>query len=385
VVFQSREGNTHDIRSIDLASRKQTAITRDLEPDYQPVWSADGSAVIFASPRGGGVNLWRVALAADGQPARRPEQLTQGAGQDIEPAVGSGDTGIAFTTLRQNANLWRLPLDPSTGRATGAPEALVTSSREDSRGAWSPDGRSIAFNSDREGDMNLWLYELSSKQARRATSGPGGDYQPSWSPDGGRLVFFSARSGSNDIWMVTLAGGELERLTSEPGLEINPFFSPDGESIAYHSDVTGRLELWLLELATGAKRQLTSSGVFGHFHRFSVDGAHLYVRCSCGGAFRVQRISLADGSAADLPAHKGGSHLSFLPGERAMVDVVDHKTIWLSPLDSKLGSEPERLFSFDDPAVRIDYPVVSPDGRWLLFDRLTPQGGDLWRLRPAQP
>jgi TolB protein len=95
--------------------------------------------------------------------------------------------------MSQNADLWRLPVSPATGHATGAAEKVVASSREDSRGAWSPDGRFIAFNSDRGGTMNIWIHDLETKSSRRLTEGAGGDYQPSWSPDGRRLVFFSSR------------------------------------------------------------------------------------------------------------------------------------------------------------------------------------------------
>jgi Tol biopolymer transport system component len=59
------------------------------------------------------------------------------------------------------------------------------------------------------------------------------------------------------------------------------------------------------------------------------------------------------------------------------IDVVGHKVVWTTDLAS---GEREVVFEFDDPDVRIDYPVWSPDGRWLLFDRLKPQGGDIWML-----
>src|SRR4029434_5862054 len=106
----------------------------------------------------------------------------------------------ALTILKQNSNIWRLPVSPETGHATGSPEEVVATTREDSRGSWSPDGRSIAFNSDRTGDMNIWIHSLDTGSDRAVTKGPGGDFQPQWSPDGRRLVFFSSRSGNAGIW-----------------------------------------------------------------------------------------------------------------------------------------------------------------------------------------
>ena len=58
-----------------------------------------------------------------------------------------------------------------------------------------------------------------------------------------------------------------------------------------------------------------------------------------------------------------------------MIDVTGHKVLWLYTLAD--GGK-QQLFTFDDPDVRIDYPVWSPDGQWLLFDRFKPEGGDIW-------
>ncbi len=73
--------------------------------------------------------------------------------------------------------------------------------------------------------------------------------------------------------------------------------------------------------------------------------------------------------------------MSFSPDASRIADVVEHKALWISSLGE--GGEPEEVFAFDDPDVRIDYPVWSPDGRFLLFDRVRPRGGDVWMLESA--
>ena len=78
---------------------------------------------------------------------------------------------------------------------------------------------------------------------------------------------------------------------------------------------------------------------------------------------------------------RGGAHMSLSPDGSRIADVLEHKALWISPLGE--GGSPERVFAFDDPDVRIDYPVWSPDGRSILFDRVRPQGGDIWILEQS--
>ncbi|MBF8305811.1 MAG: amidohydrolase [Acidobacteria bacterium] len=102
----------------------------------------------------------------------------------------------------------KLPVDKVAGLCNGPPVSVVTTSREGSRGARSPDEEGIAFNSDRESDnMNLWMHPLAGGAGSQITQGPGGDYQPDWSPDGKSLVFFALRSGNADIWLVNVENG----------------------------------------------------------------------------------------------------------------------------------------------------------------------------------
>ena len=112
----------------------------------------------------------------------------------------------------------------------------------------------------------------------------------------------------------------------------------------------------------------------GHFLRWTRDGR--------GVVFRWPREPRADharplaGRRAEPVAEvAGGAHMSFSPDDSRIMDVVGHRALLVSRLD---GGPPEKVFEFEDPDARIDYPVWSPDGRSGAFDRFRPQGGDIW-------
>jgi Tol biopolymer transport system component len=376
LVFQRVERTRFDIQVVDLATQAVTPLTSDPTLDIHPVFAPSGRHVYFSSPRGGGLNIWRVPVTADGRPDGRLEQITTGAGQDVEAALSPDGTRLAFAILRQNADLWRLPLAPDSSRPTGPPERLVSSTREDSRGAWSPDGRTIAFNSDRSGEMNIWLRSLQDGSERALTTGPGGDFQPRFSPDGSSVVFFSSRAGSADIWSADVAKGALRQLTKSGATDANPGYSPDGSKIAYQSDEGGRLEVWIMGARGEAPKALTRSGVSGHFLRFTRDGSAV-VFMAAGSTGHLMTVPVDGGEPQPFADVTGGSHISFTPDDSRVADVLGHQTVWLSPV---AGGELTRLFAFDDPRDRIDYPVLSPDGHALLFDVFRPSGGDIWAL-----
>ena len=200
LVFRRIEKLQSDIAVADFESQRIVHVTDDFIPDQDPAWSPDGRSIYFSSSRGGGINIWRMPVAADGAPNGPAEQLTTGAGDDVQPSLHPDGRRLVFAVRGINADLWRLPVSPATGRATGAPEPILSTTRVESRGSWSPDGRSIAFNSDRTGEMNIWIRDPAGDE-RQITFGSGGDYQPTWSPDGKSVVFFSARGGNTDIWL----------------------------------------------------------------------------------------------------------------------------------------------------------------------------------------
>jgi Tol biopolymer transport system component len=379
-VFQNIVRTKFDIRVVNVDSKQMNWITNDALTNIRPTWSPSGRFIYFSSYRSGGINIWRAPVKGDRSNGGSLQQVTTGAGQDVEVAISPDGKRLAYATLRQNADVWRLPVSPQTGLATGLPEAVIETTREDSRGAWSPDDKMVAFNSDRAGDMNIWLFTIADSSTRQLTTGRGGDFQPNWSPDQKKIVFFSSRSGSPNLWEVEVASGSLRRLTSNSGVNVNmnPFYSPDGTLIAYQSDQSGRLEVWAMNADGSNARRLTNVGVTGHFLRWADDSKGVVFRCTCSGKPATMKVAIDGGDPQPFAeTMMGGSHMSFSPDRSRIMDVVGHKVLWVSPVN---GGKPEKVYEFPDPDVRIDYPVWSPDGKWVLFDRFRPQGGDLWAL-----
>ena len=112
--------------------------------------------------------------------------------------------------------------------------------------AWSPDGRWIAFMSDRSGSPNVWLMRADGTAPKQLTDLPGISEYPSWSPDGARLAFHCTSGrvlesgvGGFEICVVDREGSNLEQITDAPGESKLPAWSPDGAWIAFQSDRNG--------------------------------------------------------------------------------------------------------------------------------------------------
>ena len=111
----------------------------------------------------------------------------------------------------------------------------------------SPDGKSIAFVSSRSGQADIWVLELKSKKLRNLTNNPAGDFRPSWSPDGKWLAFSSDRDSkkprrpngfefihSTEIYLVQSDGKGLRRVTNANAFAGSPAWSADGKSLIYY-------------------------------------------------------------------------------------------------------------------------------------------------------
>lgn len=99
--------------------------------------------------------------------------------------------------------------------------------------AWSPDGRKLAFVSERDGNAEIYVMNADGSEQENLTRQPSSDSHPRWSPDGRKLVFVSRRVGNAEIYVMNADGSGLRKLTRSPSYDRDPAWSPDGRAIAF--------------------------------------------------------------------------------------------------------------------------------------------------------
>jgi imidazolonepropionase-like amidohydrolase len=140
----------------------------------------------------------------------------------MHPAVSPDGQQIAFVAL---GDLWVMPVD-------GAPRRLTSDPAFETEPVWSPDGRSLAYASDRGGAMNLWIHDVPGGTDRQLTHLPVAATLPAWSPDAARIAFVDA---DGQLQVVDVASGAVRKIhdhLNEPG---RPSWSPDGAAVVVSS------------------------------------------------------------------------------------------------------------------------------------------------------
>ncbi|HSR33740.1 MAG TPA: hypothetical protein VLY63_24500, partial [Anaerolineae bacterium] len=149
------------------------------------------------------------------------------------------------------------------------PRRLTDDPAEDMRPAWSPDGQQIAFNSERDGNWEIYLVSSDGSDLHRLTDSPTWEIFPAWSPDGTQIAYrhSAAESWNGDIWVMDTNGDNKQQLTYEPSNDENPSWSPDGSQIVFQSDRfadpgtmgsdTYNFELVIMDADGGNSRRLT--------------------------------------------------------------------------------------------------------------------------------
>jgi Tol biopolymer transport system component len=237
--------------------------------------------------------------------------------------------------------------------------------------SWSPDGRSIAFTSFRNGKGDLYVMDTRGGGQRRLTTNAAHEDLPTWSPDGTRLAFVSDRDGDGEVYVMGADGSEQTRLTSVRSIDTAPAWSPDGSRIAWCSARTGNAEIYSMSSDGSNVRQLTNNPGSDCWPTWGPDGRIVWISNRDTGAKTSLYIMNADGSNAHRitsgiwselrPAWSPDGTLIAFQADRD--PPVGNQEIYVVAPD---GSGLRRLTTYPG---KDDFPAWSPDGKAIAFAR----------------
>jgi Tol biopolymer transport system component len=373
----AEDSGQRDILTIRADGTDPVAVTTDIDLDWNPVWSADGRQLYFASDRGGSMNIWRVPIDEDsGSVLGDPEPLSTPARWSAPFALSSSGL-LAFVAVEERSNISRMPFDPGSLELTGPPQPVTRGTLVVGSYNISPDGEWIAFRGGRIQE-DLYLVRPDGSGLRKLTDDRHKDRGPSWTPDGKGLVFYSNRSGRYEIWQIQTDGSGLRPLTRLSGDSLwFPTISPDGrQMVAFNSTGSKLFELTDAgPLDDQSAKQLPAlEGIEAVFsgNAWSPDGKYIGGSITDGSAFALYVVEEQRYRIIEIPGGGGGFVLGWLPDGRALVG-HDSELHALDIESKSLTRVVEPSYLPED----IGFPRLSSDGRWF-FVKLQSDEADIW-------
>jgi len=362
-------GATYELWVVPQPDGKAKALVKSPVPITSFAWKPDSRTIVYG---GGAIStgeLWQVTI--DGRRALAPFVL-EGASDQI--TIASKGARLAYVLQNLDGNIWRVPLDAVGRKNPPSPEKLFASVREEMDPAISPDGKSIAFVSNRSGHWNLWTGNADGAGLRELAVESLLPFHPAWSLDGREIAFESQASGKSEIWLISAAGGLPRRLVAMPGGAQVPSWSRDGKRVIFYTNAEGSRQIWEVAAAGGSPVQLTRGGSYDPSE--SPDGRYLYYgSVSSAGIWRLPLAPrMPDGSLASrteeliretLPVT---GHRFWAVGQGGIYFVDAQKTPAVLKFVDLTSRKVTVMTTLSKPPAKFTRGLsISPDGRYALY------------------
>ena len=231
-------------------------------------------------------------------------RLTYDPVEHSQPALSpDGQTVVCISNWGDQPDVVSLPV------GGGQPVHLTqTPSAQEDTPVFSPDGLTVAFASDRDGDWSIYLMNADGSNVRPALSGHAGtdEVHPAFTPDGTVLVFSSNRADGNwDIYSAAISTSTWTRLTTHQAADRFPTLSADGRMIAFRSERDGNSEIYLMDADGSNLRRVTDDPAFDGYPSIIPDGSGLVFVSNRSGQWNVYVANLAGGGVTALEQREG--------------------------------------------------------------------------------
>jgi Tol biopolymer transport system component len=222
ILFLSDDPGETDLYILELTSNKITKFTdnplggdmHSVPWQYHPAdWSPDGKWIAYTAP--GKVDWDIYKASADG---KEKSLLSQDPAPDMSPAWSPAGDHIAFIRNLPEGCTDNCAADIFLMNPDGSEiSVLVSNPGDDFSPIWSPDGQRLLFLSTRDGNTEIYVINLDGSGLTNLTKDKADDYYPIWSPDGSQIVFTSERDGNPEIYVINSDGTDITRLTDHSG------------------------------------------------------------------------------------------------------------------------------------------------------------------------
>jgi TolB protein len=207
--------------------------------------------------------------------------------------------------------------------------------------AWSPDGRSLAYVSYRQGGPSIFVARIFEGRSDNITKGDGQAFAPTFSPDGKRLAYATNKSGNLEIWISNADGTGAHRITSSHGSDTAPTWSPTGQEIAFTSDRAGSPQIYLMDSEGLNVRRLTTVGNWNDAPAWNPSKEYSEIaytsRLEAGG-FDIAVVDLATRQVRQVTAGRGScEYPSWAPNGRHLVFSCKRGNTWQITVSDREG------------------------------------------------